>query len=57
MIIIKNDKHTIVRKKGNFNFIYNKYTIYEYCKIIEQKEEVKNSSFKKEILNLYAIDN
>lgn len=55
MLIIDNKKHTIIFDGVLKIQKYNSYTILEYCEIIEEKEEVKHPSFKKEILKSYDV--
>ena len=54
-ILIENKRHTIKHNGITRNFIYNAYTIYEYCDIVEDKEEVKHPSYKINILKSYGI--
>ena len=55
MLLINNKRHTIRYNSVPRNFIYNAYTIFEYCNIIKDKEEVKHPSYKLKILNSYGI--
>jgi hypothetical protein len=52
--IVENKKHTVIKNKGVFNFIYNQYTVFEYCNLLRCKEEVKHPTYKKIILRLYV---
>tara|TARA_R110000744_G_scaffold82750_1_gene162561 strand:+ start:352 stop:516 length:165 start_codon:yes stop_codon:yes gene_type:complete len=54
MILVNNKKHTII-DKGYGVFNYNKYKVFEFCNIIQEKDEVKHPTFKKEILKLYNL--
>ena len=54
MQIIKNNKHTII-DKGYGVFNYNRYQIFEFCNILEIKEEVKHPTYKKKILSNYGL--
>lgn len=55
MQLINNKKHTIIKKDGVFNFNYNQYRIFEYCKILDLKDEVKHPTYKKQILKIYNL--
>lgn len=52
--IIENERHTIFDKKYGV-FAYNRYVVFEYCPIIECKEEIKHPTFKIKILKIYNI--
>ena len=54
MEIINNKKHTIIdRGYGVFNYV--RYQIYEYYNVINEKEEVKHPTYKKQILKIYGL--
>ena len=55
-IIISNGNHTITQIALNKNYYYNKYLVYEYCEILNIKDEVKHPTYKKKILELYNIN-
>jgi hypothetical protein len=54
MEIIKNKKHTII-DNGYGVFNYNRYQVFEFCNILEIKDEVKHPTYKKEILKIYNL--
>jgi len=55
MQLINNKKHTVIKNNGVFNYNYNQYQIFEYCEVLEMKDEVKHPTFKKEILKKYNL--
>ena len=56
MLLINNKKHTIKYNGVLMNYSYNSYTIFEYCDVIKEKEEVKHPTRKKEILYKYGLN-
>jgi len=55
MLLINNEKHTIIFDGVLKIEKENSYKIFEYCDIIGEKEKVKHPSFKKKILRSYGI--
>ena len=57
MAVVENSKHTVILNtfKNRFTNVWNKYKIFEYCSILEEKEEVIHADCKSEIIKKYNL--